>query len=176
MELLAAQPALTLDDPDWPIWAPPCRSAPTYLAEHPGGQSTRISRTIVAGGCRLEGISLYRSIVSENVQIGSGSVVEDSIILPGARIGTNCHVRRAIVDEDVELQDGSSVGLNTMPAVLQTELSPGGITVVSTWVRPESEAPARQQSLCFESKSPAERKSKSAARLTVPSVVGDTLQ
>lgn len=176
MELLAAKPALTLDDPDWPIWAPPYRSAPTYLAERPGGQSTRISRTIVAGGCRLEGVSLYRSIVSENVQIGSGSVVEDSIVLPGARIGANCHVRRAIVDEDVELPDGSSVGLDTMPAVLQTEVSPGGITVVSTWVRPESEAPARQQSLCFDSKSPAERKSKSPTRVTVPSVVGDTLQ
>ncbi|HZW60103.1 MAG TPA: sugar phosphate nucleotidyltransferase, partial [Woeseiaceae bacterium] len=145
MELLAREPALDPDDPDWPIWAAPDRVAPTRMAECAVGRPMRISQAIVAGGCRLEGATVYRSIVSGGVRVGAGSVIEDSILLPGARIGANCHVRKAIVERGIELPDGCSVGLGTMPAVRETETSPGGVTILSPWAIRQPREPARRR-------------------------------
>jgi len=115
----------------------------------------RISQAIVAGGCRLEGATVYRSIVSGGVRVGAGSVIEDSILLPGARIGANCHVRKAIVERGIELRDGCSIGVDTMPAVQQTEISPGGVTILSPWANPEPCEPARRHRTQIRSKTPA---------------------
>jgi glucose-1-phosphate adenylyltransferase len=131
MDLLAREPGLDLCDPDWRIWAPPDRSAPTRMLQQSHELPTRISQAIVAGGCRLEGATVQRSVISSDVHVGAGSVVEDSILLPGARVGADCLIRRTIVDEGTVLPNGTCVGEHAMPAAPHCELSAGGVTVMS---------------------------------------------
>ncbi len=46
-------------------------------------------------------------------------MVKDSIVLPGVRIGRDCRITKAIINEGVEISDGSVIGSED-----------GGITVV----------------------------------------------
>lgn len=131
MELLAREPSVDFQDSRWPIWAPPDRSPPTRVLQHPDGRQTRIARVIVGGGCRLEGVAILRSVLSSGVQVGAGSVIEDSILLPGACVGADCHIRRAIVDEGFELPATTCMEEYAIPVGQCCERSPGGVTVFS---------------------------------------------
>ena len=46
-----------------------------------------------------------------NVRIGKGTVVRDSIIMNGARIGENCEIYKGILAENVEIQDEVKLGV-----------------------------------------------------------------
>jgi glucose-1-phosphate adenylyltransferase len=68
-------------------------AAPSFIA---GGKG-RISRTVFCGDVRI----------SDNVEI------EDSILLPGVRVGSDVRLRRAIVDEGFTVPDGFEAGWET---------------------------------------------------------------
>lgn len=75
--------------------APPF--APLRIGTAPSvieGGTGRIRRTVFCGDVR----------VAENVEI------EDSILLPGVRVGSNVRLRRAIVDEGFKVPDGFEAG------------------------------------------------------------------
>ena len=44
-----------------------------------------------------------------NVDVQRGSVIEDSVIMPGAKIGKNVKIKKAIVGENAIIGDGSVV-------------------------------------------------------------------
>lgn len=44
------------------------------------------------------------------MQVGPGSSVEEAVILPGVRIGSNCRLHRVIVDSGTHIPDGTIVG------------------------------------------------------------------
>jgi glucose-1-phosphate adenylyltransferase len=132
MELLTGSGGIDLYDPDWPIWSAPDRFPPTRIPLEPLGRSTVVSQTVVANGCRLEGATVKRSILFNGVHVGTGSVVEDSVLLPGARVGARCRLRRVVIDEGVQVACGTSLGGDAIaPAGCCCEVSAGGVTVVS---------------------------------------------
>ena len=49
------------------------------------------------------------SDVDDGVVIGPGSVVEDSILLPNAIIGRDCHIKKAIINEGVTVDDRTEI-------------------------------------------------------------------
>ncbi len=130
MELLEQDNRLDLHDTRWRIWTAPERSLPTYFWPESGGLPTLISSAIVGNGCQLAGAAINRSILCDNVYVGPGSVIEESILLPGARVGRDCRLYRVIVEERVEISGGTSVGVDVMPANGLCELSDNGITVL----------------------------------------------
>lgn len=132
MELLTEGHGMDLYDPAWPIWSAPDRSPPTRMSF---GVPTTLSQAVVGSGCRLEGAAVRRSILFGDVHVGAGTVIEDSILLPGARVGADCRIRRAVVDEGVELGGGMNLGVTEIPPHFCCEVSPGGVTVLSA--RPE---------------------------------------
>lgn len=130
MELLSGQ-GFDPGDSRWPIWCAPDRSPPSSIAVQNKIITAEISQSIVAAGCCIEGARVHHSILSDYVHTGAGSVIEDSVILPGARIGENCRVRRAILDENVTMVDGDSLGYGTHDARPEHQVSAGGVTVLS---------------------------------------------
>jgi ADP-glucose pyrophosphorylase len=44
------------------------------------------------------------------VRIGEGSILDEAVVLPGAFIGTNCRLRRVIIDADTQIPDGTVAG------------------------------------------------------------------
>jgi glucose-1-phosphate adenylyltransferase len=77
-----------------------------------------------------------RSVTSSGVQIEEGAVVEDCILLPGARIRKGARLRRIIVDEDVEIPEGCEIGWDLDHDRKLYTVSSNGVVVVSRTSRP----------------------------------------
>lgn len=129
MELLEGN-GLDLHDRRWPIWAAPDRSPPTRIPPDAHGLPTLLTQSIIGNGCQAGGAAVNRSILCDDVRVGAGSVIEDSILLPGARVGADCHVRRAIVEENVTLPRGTWLGGGAVPDAGLCEISDNGVAVL----------------------------------------------
>ncbi|PLT44865.1 Glucose-1-phosphate adenylyltransferase [Paenibacillus pasadenensis] len=95
---------IDLNRPEWPMYTPSLDLSPAVYVEGRG----EVSNSIVQRGCRIQG-SVEGSILFHSVQVGEGSTITDSIIMPGARIGRGVHVHRAIVGEGAYVADGSTI-------------------------------------------------------------------
>jgi glucose-1-phosphate adenylyltransferase len=126
MELLAERPELDLHDDRWPIWTHQTQCAPPIFT----GQGFA-SRSIVAGGCGIAG-TVERSVLSQRCVIGSGSVVESSVVLPDVTIGRNCRIRRAIVETGCTIPDGTELGGEPYADEESYRYSAEGIAVVTS--------------------------------------------
>ncbi|MBT8486095.1 MAG: glucose-1-phosphate adenylyltransferase [Phycisphaerales bacterium] len=106
LELTAPVPALNLYDPELQIY-----THPRFL---PGCKinGCDIQRSIVCGGSIISASRVADAIVGVRAVVRPGTVIEQSYIM-GANafdargIGANCEIRRAIVDLDATIGDGS---------------------------------------------------------------------
>ena len=73
------------------------------------GPNANVSDSLISNGCRIYG-SVRHSILGSGAVIDEGAVVEDSIILPNAFVGRDCHITRAIVNEGAKVDDRTDVG------------------------------------------------------------------
>jgi glucose-1-phosphate adenylyltransferase len=126
MDLVSLDPVFNLYNMEWPIW--------TYPVQMPGAKFTLdgVSRdSIVSPGCVVSGGSIETSVLSPNVRVHEGTVIDHSVILSHAEIGRNTVIHRAILDKHVTVADDAKVGVD--PEADEARgfyISEGGITVV----------------------------------------------
>lgn len=129
MDLVSLEPIFNLYNMDWPILSYPPPFPPAKFVEDGTARDSMIGT-----GTIISGATVARSVVSEDVRIGTGSRVEGSVIMPGVRIGRDAVVRHSILDKNVVVPDGAKVGVDVeLDSDLYT-VSPGGITVVGKGV------------------------------------------
>jgi glucose-1-phosphate adenylyltransferase len=130
MDLLKAIPPLDLYQEDWDIrsyqmQAPPARTVPGDY----GTEGIAIN-SIIAGGVVIAGGSVQQSILFPKVYVGNESFIEESILFNGVRIGNNCRIRNCIIDKDVVIPDGTSIGHDSQQDTQRFQRSQNGIVVV----------------------------------------------
>jgi len=135
MELLAATPPIELFDPAWPIITLPQQLPPARLV-YAAGRHGFVANSLLAGGVVVRGATVTNSVLAGNVHVAEGTLLDESVVLPGARIGTDCKLRRVIVDAGVTIPDGVSVGWQ--PATPMESMRTGGrVTLLSgNWTPP----------------------------------------
>jgi glucose-1-phosphate adenylyltransferase len=111
MELLDPVPAMNLYDEDWPIHTMASIGAPARVA-HDGGRHA-VTSSLLSVGSVVGRSSVTRSVLSTNARVGDGSLLDEVVVLPGARIGSGCKLRRCIVDSNVHVADGTVVGFQS---------------------------------------------------------------
>lgn len=109
MDLLTAEPPIQLYDPSWPILTQPEQLPPAKLL-YDSGRHGFVANSLLSGGVLVQGATVTNSVLAGNVCVAEGSLIDESVILPNARIGANCRLRRVIVDAGLEIPDGTSVG------------------------------------------------------------------
>jgi glucose-1-phosphate adenylyltransferase len=109
MELLAAKPPMDLYDPRWPIRTLAESLPPAKLAED-GGRRGFVANSMLSGGTVVGCSTVTRSVLSTNVRVGDGSMLDEAVVLPNARIGANCKLRRVIIDSGIDVPDGTVIG------------------------------------------------------------------
>lgn len=139
MHLLDPVPAVDLNDCAWPVHTHCSASAPARLGVDSLGHSGFARDCIVASGCSAHGARIEHSILFKDVLIDENSSVENSLILPGARIGKECKIKNAIIDSSVCVADGTEIGYDWRQDALQYHVSPKGVVVVA-----EAPPPTRQ--------------------------------
>jgi len=108
MELLAEEPALDLYDPDWPIWTMPEQLPPARLI-YDDTHRGFVANSMVSAGAVLRGAVITNSVIGARARVDRDTLLDESVVLPGARIGANCSLQRAIIDSDTMVPDGTVV-------------------------------------------------------------------
>jgi glucose-1-phosphate adenylyltransferase len=107
LELLDDSPSLHLDDSQWPM--PVARKAPTLMASRArSNRETSVGRSLVADDCVIGG-TVRRSVLFSGVHVSERAFIENSVILPGAVIGSSCRLHGVIVDGDCRIPDGTVI-------------------------------------------------------------------
>lgn len=104
MDLLGSEPAFDIFSSKFPIMSNASTRPPAYI-----GRNGSIDDCLVANGCQIFGTARH-SIVSTDACIGERAVVEDSILLPGARVKDGAHVVRAILGENATVEENVNLG------------------------------------------------------------------
>ena len=130
-----------LYDLSWPIRTfvgshPPAKMVFAQSLEE-GGRRGEALDSLVSPGVIISGGLVKRSILSPRVRINSFAQVEDSILMDGVEVGRNARIRRAIIDKNVCIPAGYSVGHDPVEDARRFLVSPQGVVVIPKGARLE---------------------------------------
>ncbi len=131
LELTSVQPEFDLYDSRWPVWTHQEQVPPAKFVFDRSGLRGMAVDSLISGGCLVSGAVVRRSVLFVDCAVEVGSRIEDSLLLPGVRIGRHCRIRRAVIDEGVSLPDGTVIGEDPVEDARRFEVTPGGVTVVT---------------------------------------------
>ena len=134
MDLVQVAPTLNVYDREWPIR--------TFMEQHPpakfvfsgGDDPGRVGEaldSLVSPGCIISGGRVTHSILSPKVRVNSYADVADSVLMEGVDVGRHAKIRRAIIDKDVKIPQGTVIGYNAEDDRKRFHVSESGITVVA---------------------------------------------
>jgi glucose-1-phosphate adenylyltransferase len=133
MDLVSVDPQLNLYDRVWPIRTHLTQSPPAkfvFAQEKKGGRLGIALDSIVAHGCIVSGGRVQNSVLSPNVRINSYADVSESVLMENVDIGRSCRIRRAIIDKDVKVPPGTTIGYDLKADRQRFQVSPGGVVVI----------------------------------------------
>ncbi|MGK0540050.1 glucose-1-phosphate adenylyltransferase [Propionimicrobium lymphophilum] len=134
MDLISVEPEFNLYNNEWPIW--------TNQVQAPGAKFTlhgTAESSIVTSGCVISGGDVDHSVLSPGVRVEAGANLDRCVIMDRAQIGKDCTLNHVILDKNVVIPDGVSVGVDKEADLARGfTVSEGGITVIpkNTIVKP----------------------------------------
>jgi glucose-1-phosphate adenylyltransferase len=130
MDLVSVSPVFNLYDDRWPIRAYQRQYPPAKFVFAEEGRKGTALNSIVSMGSIISGGSVQNSVLSHAVRVDSHAEVESSIIFAHSTIGSNSHIRRAIIDRKVCIPAGSLIGFNLEEDRKKYYVTESGIVVV----------------------------------------------
>src|SRR5919107_1067294 len=132
MALCHVNPEFNLYDPEWPlrtyqVQAPPAK----FVFADEGRRCGQALDSIISAGCIISVSRVSGSVLCPNVRVHSFCDVDQSILMPGVRVGRHARTRRAIVDRDVFIPRGAQVGYNEAEDRRRHTVTDSGIVVVT---------------------------------------------
>ena len=104
MDLLGADPAFDVSDPDWRIHSRSPLAPPVYV-----GDNGRVNNSMLAQGCEINGL-VEHSVLASNVVVEEGAEVVNSVVMANTVIKRGAVVRYSIIDENVVVEKNATVG------------------------------------------------------------------
>ena len=87
------------------------------------GKNASVKESLIADGCSVLG-SVENTVLSHKVDIGEGSVIKDSVIMPNVTIGKNVLIEKAMIAEGAVIKDNAIIknNLNEINVVPEYEV------------------------------------------------------
>jgi glucose-1-phosphate adenylyltransferase len=131
MDMVSVSPVFNLYDKDWPIRTHQRQYPPAKFVFAEPGRMGMAMDSIVSSGCIISGGVVRNSLLSPDVRVNSYTEVDSSIVFSHVNIGRHCRIRRAILDRDVQIPEGSIIGYDTEADRQRYFVTDTGITVVT---------------------------------------------
>ena len=131
MDLIRPLPEMNLYDDAWPIRSVQDPLPPAKFVFDEEGRRGMAIDSLVASGCVVSGAAVRRSLLFSKVRVGDGSVIEDSLLLPGVVVGRNVVVKRAVIDKRCVLPDGIKIGVYPGEDAARFTVTEAGVTLVT---------------------------------------------
>ena len=87
--------------------------------------------SLVSGGAIISGATVRESLLFSGVRVEERSLVERSVILPDVRIGQDCQIRNAIIDEGCEIAGGMRIGFDRAEDAKRFLVTEKGVVLVT---------------------------------------------
>jgi glucose-1-phosphate adenylyltransferase len=131
MDLISTLPIFNLYNTDWPIFSQTVNSPPAKFVRDSVGRIGNAIDSIVSLGSVLSGTHLERSVVGPWTLAGGGSTITGSVLFDHVQVGAGARIHRAILDKNVVLADGATVGVDREKDIARGfTVTDTGITVV----------------------------------------------
>ncbi len=131
MDLISVHPIFNLYNYEWPIYTDHGNYPPAKFVFGSEGRVGEALDSAVSPGVVISGAHVSHSVLSPGVHVHSYANITDSVLLDLVQVGRNATIHRAIIDKNVIVPPGVSIGVNR-----QNDLDRGflvtdsGITVV----------------------------------------------
>jgi len=130
MDLCAAHPAFSLYNDRWPILTHAPAQPPAKFMQNDGDPVARAVNSVISNGVIVSGGLVHNSVLSPGARIDRWSQVDRAVILHNARVGRHAVIQDAIVDKNVTVLEGATVGTDKQrDRARGLAVSSGGITV-----------------------------------------------
>jgi glucose-1-phosphate adenylyltransferase len=133
MDLINVSPQLNLYNYKWPILTnqgnlPPAKT----IFDDDERRGVNID-SYVCAGCITSGGTVKRSILGPRCKVNSFSLVEDSILFENVNIGRHAKIKKAIIDKNITIPDGTEIGYDHAEDLRRGyRVTDSGIVVVSS--------------------------------------------
>ncbi|MBK1734162.1 glucose-1-phosphate adenylyltransferase [Halorhodospira abdelmalekii] len=131
LELVAVTPELNLYDREWPIWTFQEQLPPAKFVFDEDQRRGMVVDSMVSGGCIVSGAYLRRSVLFSSVVVDERTQVEDSVILPEARIEAGCRIRNAVIDKHCRIAAGTVIGEDPVEDARRFHVTPSGVVLIT---------------------------------------------
>jgi glucose-1-phosphate adenylyltransferase len=133
MDLVSVNPVFNLYDHQWPIrTVPPVGPPAKFVFAEEGRRMGVALDSLISRGCIISGGRVLNSVLSPGVRINSFCEIESCILLQDVNVGRHSRIRRAIVDQGVQLPENTEIGFDLNADRTEGRLvTESGIVVVS---------------------------------------------
>jgi glucose-1-phosphate adenylyltransferase len=131
MDVASVNPVFNLYDEHWPIRTFQRQYPPAKFVFREAGRTGMALDSVISGGCIISGGAVRDSVLSPDVRVNSFSEVDSSILFSHVDIGRHCRIRRAIIDRNVHLPEGTVIGYDSDADRQRYFVTESGITVVT---------------------------------------------
>jgi len=132
MDLISTMPIFNLYNSDWPVYNQQINLPPAKFIHDSEGNQGRTQDSIVSLGVVVSGGVVDRSVLSPNVRVSSRTLITESVLLDDVQVGRDCTIRKAILDKNVVVSDGASIGVSKERDLERGfTVTDSGITVVA---------------------------------------------
>ncbi len=131
MDVASVSPVFNLYDHAWPIRTRVRQYPPAKFVFGEPGRTGMAINSIVSAGCIVSGATVRNSVLSQDVRVNSYSELDSTIVFSHVNIGRHCRIRRAIIDRDVQLPEGTVIGYDPNEDKKNYFVAPSGLTVVT---------------------------------------------
>lgn len=104
MDLLENEPEFNLNDREWRIYSVNPLQPGQYVSP-----TAQVRRSLINEGCCVFG-EVDHSVLFYGVEVGEGSLIKDSVIMPNVRIGNNVKIYKSIIGEGTVVENDCVIG------------------------------------------------------------------
>jgi glucose-1-phosphate adenylyltransferase len=131
MDLASVSPIFNLYDKSWPMRTRVRQYPPAKFVFGEPGRTGMAINSVISAGCIVSGAVVRNSVLSQDVRVNSYSEVDSSVVFSHVNIGRHCRIKKAIIDRDVHIPEGTVIGYDQNEDRRQYFVTPSGLTVVT---------------------------------------------
>ena len=131
MDLVSVSPVFNLYDEQWPIRTHQRQYPPAKFVFAEPGRMGHAVDSLISSGCIISGGLVQKSVLSPDVRVNSYSEIDSSILFSHVNVGRSCRIRKAIIDRDVHIPEGTTIGYDVEADRERYFVTDSGITVVT---------------------------------------------
>jgi glucose-1-phosphate adenylyltransferase len=131
LDLCSVSPIFNLYDKHWPMRTRVRQYPPAKFVFGEPGRTGKAVNSVITAGVIISGAEVMNSVLSQDVRVNSYSSVDSSIIFSHVNIGRHCRIRRAIIDRDVDIPEGTVIGFDPVEDKRRYFVTPSGLTIVT---------------------------------------------